>query len=288
MTIINSGRRWTILHQVVFCGNPNHLRDVLLHQVPNEEFVLLTKALDDKTIREVASERAHIHPDMMHYVERIVALDQLLINTKEGHWHLVVQSLRQKPSMVNEKPPHRRYNLPFYLAVNGLVDRFRELIDFCQFKFNLTVDGKKIHEIARDHAQIDFADYVQSICPDINDLPGEADTPVLPHESTDSSDSGSPFPGNPGAILFSLLSSSIGDLLHPTIITMPHDGEGEHQIPTTAAASAIVKPEISIEEQAIYDKMISENAKQLSGSFCLQMLTCSITKSIMRDPGMSN
>ena len=152
-----------MLHQIVFCGNIAHLDEVLSHQVTNENFSLLFKAVDEKTIREVASERAHVYPQMTHYVERLVALDQLLHNAKDGKWALVRQFLQQKPGLVNEKPPHKKIYLIHQLAATGQLEIFQELRQICPFKLNLVVDGKTISQIARENNHEDFAAFVESL-----------------------------------------------------------------------------------------------------------------------------
>jgi len=149
LTRVPQGRRWTMLHQIVYCGNITHLNEVLAYQISNEEFRLLCKALDDKTIREVAAERAHIHPQMLRRVERLVAIDQLLNNAKDGKWELVRQFLRQQPDIINEKPPYKKYYLAHYLALTGQLDMFKDLSTICEFKLDLVADNKTINQIAR-------------------------------------------------------------------------------------------------------------------------------------------
>ena len=163
LTRIPQGRRWTMLHQVVYCGDVTHLNEVLAYQITNEEFRLLCKALDDKTVREVAAERAHVNPQMLRRVERLVAIDQLLNNAKDGKWELVRQFLRQQPDIINEKPPYRKYYLAHYLALTGQLDMFIDLSNICQFKLDLIADEKTINQIARENNHIEFAEHIENL-----------------------------------------------------------------------------------------------------------------------------
>ncbi len=169
LTRIPQGRRWTMLHQVVYCGNVTHLNEVLAYQITNEEFRLLCKALDDKTVREVAAERAHVNPQMLRRVERLVAIDQLLNNAKDGKWELVRQFLRQQPDIINEKPPYRKYYLAHYLALTGQLDMFKDLSNICEFKLDLIADDKTINQIARENNHIEFAEHIESLHSNTNE-----------------------------------------------------------------------------------------------------------------------
>jgi hypothetical protein len=162
------GRRWTMLHQIVFSGNVMHLNEVLALQISNPQFRLLCKTADGKTVREVAAERAHIHPSMIRRIERLVAVDQLLNNAKDNKWELVRQFIRQQPDIVNEKPPYRRYYLAHYLASLGELKMFKELSTICQFKVDLLADNKTVSQVARENNKIEFAEFVES-------LPSESD-----------------------------------------------------------------------------------------------------------------
>ena len=115
---------------------------------------------------------------MMHWIERLVALDLLLNNAKEKKWDPVKQFLRQQPNLVNEKPPYRKWYLPHYLASIGELNIFQELAGICQFKFNLVVDEKTISQIARENNFPEFADYADQLAAD---APAIADDP---HQSS--------------------------------------------------------------------------------------------------------
>lgn len=157
----NKGRRWTILHQIVFFGNVNRLNEILGYQSSNEDFRFLCKTLDDKTVREVATERAHVNPQMLRRIERLVAIDQILHNARDNKWELVKQSLRHQPDIANEKPPFRKFYLAHYLASTGQLDIFIDLCAICHFKLDLVAENKKINEIARENNHIAFAEYIE-------------------------------------------------------------------------------------------------------------------------------
>lgn len=158
-----SGRRWTILHQIVFSGDIAHLNEVLGYQIDSPDFSFLCKTLDDKTVREVAIERAHVHPQMLRRIERLVAIDQLLSNARNGKWDLVKQCISSQPDIVNEKPPFRRLYLAHYLATTGELDTFKELSKKCHFKLDLLADNKTLSQTARENNHTEFADYIDTL-----------------------------------------------------------------------------------------------------------------------------
>ncbi|CAF2830405.1 unnamed protein product [Rotaria sp. Silwood2] len=163
LTRVPDGRQWTILHQIVFSGHVKHLDEVLALQVNNAGFRLLYKARDGKTVREVATERAHIHPGMLRHIERLVAIDQLLSNAKDRKWELVKQCITIQPDIVNEKPPYRRFYLAHHLAFVGELNVFKDLTKICHFKLDLLVGNKTVAQVAREHNKIAFAEYVESL-----------------------------------------------------------------------------------------------------------------------------
>lgn len=216
-----------MLHQIVYCGNVTHLNEVLAYQISNQEFRLLFKALDDKTVREVAMDRAHIHPQMLRRIERLVAIDQLLANAKDGKWELVRQFLRQQPDIINEKPPYKKYYLAHFLALTGQLNMFIDLSRICQFRLDLTADNKTINQIARENDHIQFAEYIEYLldnAPEINPPHGdEHEDEEEPPTSTVEDNSNASYPttqpffsqafyNDPGIMIFSINSNSIGNM----------------------------------------------------------------------------
>ena len=227
-----------MLHQIVYCGNVTHLNEVLAYQISNQEFRLLCKALDDKTVREVAMERAHMHPQMLRRIERLVAIDQLLANAKDGKWELVRQFLRQQPDIINEKPPYKKYYLAHYLAFTGQLNMFVDLSHICQFKLDLKADNKTIDQIARENSHIQFAEYIENLLVDLNQSnqsndqqeegevqePPPPPPPPLPTADTEEPEHVSPpypttqpffsqaFYNDPGIMIFSINSNSLGNM----------------------------------------------------------------------------
>jgi hypothetical protein len=165
-----------MLHQIVFSGNVMHLNEVLALQAPNAQFRLLCETMDHKTVREVAAERAHVHPQMMRRIERLVAVDQLLNNAKDRKWGLVKQCITLQPDIVNEKPPYRRYFLAHHLAYVVELDIFKELSTICHFKLDLLADNKTISQVAREHNHIPFAEHVESLSTAAADEASDDDT----------------------------------------------------------------------------------------------------------------
>ncbi|CAF0885982.1 unnamed protein product [Rotaria sp. Silwood1] len=241
LTRIPEGRRWTILHQVVFFGNVSHLNEVLSYQLSNEDFRLLCKTLDDKTVREVASERAHIHPQMLRHIERLVAIDQVLYNARDGKWELVKQFLRQQPDIVNEKPPYRKLYLVHYLASIGNLDMFKELSNICHFKLNLTVDDKTINEMARDNNHIEFAEHIENLQANINETTENDDddqnaAAATGNDSYSSQTTTAPsfsqgFYDDPGIMIFSLNPNTMGTMFLSQDGSLPYPSHHHHHHP---------------------------------------------------------
>jgi hypothetical protein len=314
---VNKGRRWTMLHQIVFCGSVLHLNEVLAYQISNEEFRLLCKALDDKTVREVAAERAHVHPQMMRRIERLVAMDQLLNNAKDGKWDLVRQYLRQQPDTVNEKPPYRKLYLAHYLASTGQLDMFVSLSEICQFKLDLIVDNKSISQIARETDHVEFAEHIENLHPNINQITeDDQDEEPTPSGSNPPYPTNSPFFSqgfydDPGIMIFSLNPNSFSNMFPSHDEALPHNNHhtdlhfATHSLyqghnPTTMATTNSLPnnnghgnikktksniPTMTDDEQAEYEKTVVNNVKQFSSDNLLNAVTCCITKGILRDPG---
>lgn len=247
-----------MLHQIVYCGNVTHLNEVLAYQISNQEFRLLFKALDDKTVREVAMERAHIHPQMLRRIERLVAIDQLLANAKDGKWELVRQFLRQQPDIINEKPPYKKYYLAHFLASTGQLNMFIDLSRICQFRLDLTADNKSIEQIARENNHIQFAEYIENLRGNAMETTAAAASPLpslaLAHEEEEEQqhveDNSDPsystpqpffsqtFYNDPGIMIVSFNSNSIGNMFSSddeplTFVTTssshnPHTSNGVH------------------------------------------------------------
>jgi len=152
-----------MLHQIVFSGDINHLNEILAFEINNPEFRLLFKTLDDKTVREVAADRAHIHPQMLRRIERLVASDQLLNNAKDNKWDLVKQCVNTQPDIINEKPPYRHFYLVHQLAYTGDLNMFKELNKKCPFKLDVVADNKTISQIAREQNHAEFAEHIENL-----------------------------------------------------------------------------------------------------------------------------
>lgn len=149
----------------MFSGNPKHLDEALSYQINNPDFRLLFKARDEKTVRDVATERAHVHPQMIRHIERYVFCDMLLNNAQEEKWSAVKHSIQQKPDLVNEKPPYRREYLVHHLAAKGRLKEFKELNEIVQLKLDVLADGKTPSQLARENGHQEFADYLDTLPP---------------------------------------------------------------------------------------------------------------------------
>ncbi|UJR31653.1 hypothetical protein I4U23_019134 [Adineta vaga] len=303
---IPEGRRWTMLHQIVFSGNVMHLNEVLALQASSPEFRLLCKTLDGKTVREVAAERAHIHPQMMRRIERLVAVDQLLNNAKERKWELVKQCISMQPDIVNEKPPYRRYYLAHHLACVGELDIFKDLSTLCHFKLDLLADAKTISQVARENNQIGFAEYIESLATNSNETTDNNTTDTLPTHIAGSTPYSPGFYDDPGISFISqnnvttLFLSSNDELSYPgnhhstcsnhhtTASTENlHTNASQEETGTDDTKSVQPKPtasQMTDAEQAAYEKTVISNVQKMSQENLLNSITCCITKAILHDP----
>lgn len=291
-----------MLHQIVFSGNVMHLNEVLALQAANPEFRLLCKTLDNKTVREVAAERAHFNPQMMRRIERLVAVDQLLTNAKDRKWELVKQCISMQPDIVNEKPPYRRYYLAHHLACSGELEIFKELSTICQFKLDLLADNKTISQIARDNHQEAFAEHIDGLADSLSAT--ISDDPPLPH-TTASTHYSPGFYHDPG-ISFIPANVDVANLILPTGTSMSYYTTTHYMpvqppplAPVAAAPHANTLPEaaatqpkpsmpqVTDEEQEAYEKTVIGNIKKMSHEHLLNSITCCITKEVLRDPGES-
>jgi hypothetical protein len=305
-----------MLHQIVFCGNIPHLNQVLAYQISNEDFRLLCKALDVKTVREVAAERAHVCPQMLRCIERLVAIDQLLNNARDGKWQFVKQFLRQQADIVNEKPPYRKYYLAHFLASTGQLDMFKDLSNLSEFKLDLIADNKTINQVARENNHIEFAEYIENLCPNINQIAENHNQTVVASANVSNSAIQSPsfshgFHDDPGIMIFSLNPNSFGSMfLSPTdsLSSSSHHHhhplshghsfathsvfQGQHSTNShqnnqgnNKTSKVNLPPSMTDEQQADYEKTVMENIKKFSADNLQNAITCCITKGILRDPG---
>jgi hypothetical protein len=310
-----------MLHQIVFSGNVMHLNEVLALQASNPEFRLLCKTADDKTVREVASERAHAHPQMMRRIERLVAVDQLLNNAKDRKWELVKQCISLQPDIVNEKPPYRRFYLAHHLAYVGELNIFKDLSTVCHFKLDLLAENKTISQVAREHNHIAFAEYIESLHTTSNETTDDNSTETTPPpHATGSTHYSQGFYHNPG-MSFIPANVNMTTLFLPTNdeVSYPgnhHSSYDDHafathslyhgpQLTTTNAHSNVHQEEVhndgqnkkSVQpksdapppmtdaEQADYEQTVISNIHKMSQNNLQNSITCCITKAILRDPG---
>ena len=312
------------MHQIVFSGDVAHLNEVLGFQLNNAEFNFLCKTLDDKTVRDVAIERQHVHPQILRRIERIVATDQLLNNARDHKWALVKQCITTQPDIVNEKPPYRPLYLAHYLASVGELETFKELSDICHFNLTLSADNKTISQIARENDHAEFADHIDRLIaasgPATNNENGNSDDSDdnLDLHSTGHLHYSPGFYEDPGmsfipanfdvTTLFQTPSSAFSlhgsqpptpNFFHTSspmafhVLPSPSHMEDytvyeEHPVPGAHHASAQTKPsqpKVSDAEQAAYENTVTSNVKNLSQQNVLNSLTCCITKNILRDPG---
>ncbi|CAF3680297.1 unnamed protein product [Rotaria socialis] len=306
LTRIPDGRSWTMLHQIVFSGDVIHLNEVLALQAGNPQFRLLFQARDGKTVRDVATERSQLYPNMLRRIERLVAVDELLNNAKERKWELVKQCITAQPDIVNEKPPYRRYYLAHHLAYVGQLDKFKELSTICHFKLDLLAEGKTISQIAREHNKIPFAEYVEHLQPESNDTT-EGTTASAAASSSHSASGGSYYGTSynddlcisfiPAHVATSLtndhyfVTHTLYQGGYPTSIAAPapattnhYHHQNNHNDKKPAKSKATASSATTEEEDNAYEQTVINNVAHMSEKNLLNSITCCITKAILRDP----
>ncbi|CAF1521126.1 unnamed protein product [Adineta ricciae] len=310
LTKIPEGRRWTMLHQIVFSGNVMHLNEVLALQASNPDFRLLCKAADDKTVREVAADRAHLHPQMIRRIERLVAVDQLLNNAKERKWELVKQFITMQPDIVNEKPPYRHFYLAHHLAYVGELDVFKDLSTVCHFRLDLLADNKTISQVAREHNQLPFAEYIENLEANPPEIPSDSTTSTLPHHETGIAHQHSQSFYDDAVMSFIPANINVTTMFLPTSDELSYPGAHHHTFdnehhhtsisveetnanashtePQTSTATSVkpkpAAPQMTDDEQAAYEKTVKDNIQKMSKENLLNSITCCITKAILHDP----
>ncbi|CAM4850068.1 unnamed protein product, partial [Rotaria magnacalcarata] len=85
---IPNGRKWAIIHQLVYHGNVDQLNRLLVLQTQNPQFLLLSKTADKKTVLDIARDEMKRNEAMYQRIERLVTMDELLANAKIGNWEL--------------------------------------------------------------------------------------------------------------------------------------------------------------------------------------------------------
>ena len=259
-----------MLHQIVFNGNVAHLNEILAYQRANDQFSLLLKTLDDKTVREIAAERAYLFPRMATCIERLIVADQLLSYAEEQQWESVRLTVQQHPSVVNTKPPFRESHLIHRLALAGRVDLLIELNNIRPFNVQVLSNGKTADVIARENNHLDFAEHIEQLRLTTNELVDD----VSDHtdESIDDEDH-----SHHHAIL--LFPSSLQEL---TDMLQMHD-QASPTVQQEDTAPDVSKDDD--DENQKYEQMVMDNAKDFPVGNILDALMCPITSCVFRDPG---
>jgi len=170
LTFIPNERQWAILHQIIFSGNVNHLDQLLALQKSNKEFRLLTDTRNKQTILDITKLRSDI-PEMTKRIQQLIKLDQILNYAKDCQWNECYNLVKDNPTLINEKPPYRRYYLIHHMAIVNAIKEFERFkqIKGCIFDSTLRADRKKINIIAREENQLEFAELMEKYYPNLLD-----------------------------------------------------------------------------------------------------------------------
>jgi hypothetical protein len=134
--VILPGRRWAIAHQVVYHGNVDLFKRIVL-LFSADQINIHSKTNDGKTCLDIASEKRTVHPTMYTYIEHLFAQDELIDEAKQSNWRSVMDILDKNRQLANEKPPYSPYFLLHYVVENGDALILQELIDHFQVRTNV-------------------------------------------------------------------------------------------------------------------------------------------------------
>ena len=166
LTTIPDGRRWALLHHIVFSGNITNLEQLLALQQLNKQFRLLIKSNNNETVLDIAKVRDD-QSQMLQRIERLIKLDEMLNYAIACDWDKCYDIVKENPDYGNEKPPYRRYYLVHHMACADVIDQFERFRKIENFRFNLALraDRKKINVIAREQNKEKFAQYLEENYP---------------------------------------------------------------------------------------------------------------------------
>ncbi|CAF1433087.1 unnamed protein product [Didymodactylos carnosus] len=242
LTQIPSGRRWGIIHQIVFHGNVDQLNRLLTQQAQNPNFLLLSKTGDDKTVLDIAREEVKKNAAMYKRIERLTTMDELLSNAKAENWTACRDLLKKMPDIINEKPAYRRFYFIHQIAYVGDRRVFDEFNQQYHFDLNLLSNNdKSAVDIANDQGHHDFAKYVKSLkeknqSRTTSDQISRANRAIERSRASDyitaatsedphktQNDDGRPLPSNGGGILVGLQPNEKENLINS--LTCPLSGK---------------------------------------------------------------
>ena len=276
LTTIPTGRKWSILHQVVLSGDLLTLDQVLSAQKNNPSFRLLTQTRDNppKTVVDIAKMRKD-DTTILQRIERLETLYKMLQLGKDTKWDECYKLLEKDPALANEKPPYRRYYLIHHIACVGAIDQFKRFQEIPNLRFELLLraDNKTIVEIAKENGQNYFADYISQLC-STSGITGVSTNDVMYYQMNES------YSSQTSEKEKLIITAGMFNTLH-TFKT------GEKK-PTKNRKAVMESINMSTEKDKLpTSKELSTNT-QMTPAFqeSLQgILQCPITHEIFRDPG---
>ena len=165
-TQVPNGRKWGIIHQIVYHGNVDQLNRLLVLQTQNPNFYLLSETVDSETVTvlDIAREEKGRNDAMYQRIERLVAMDKLLNSAKQSRWEACHSTLNEMPDMINEKPPYRRFYFIHHIAYVGDQKAFDGFKQKYELDLNLlTIDDRSIVDVANGARHESFAQYVKGL-----------------------------------------------------------------------------------------------------------------------------
>ena len=88
---------WPIAHQVVYHGNVTLLKRILA-LFYGSEIDIHTRAIDQNTLLDVATEQRHTNEEMYNYVQQLFHQDNLIRAARRRNWPVVQEILQSNPT----------------------------------------------------------------------------------------------------------------------------------------------------------------------------------------------
>jgi hypothetical protein len=158
---IPNGRNWPIAHQVVYHGDVDLLKRILV-LFSDDQIDIRTLSNDKKTLLDVAKDRRIAYLPMYTYIEHLFLQDDLIQAAKQSNWDLVSNLLEKNPGLTNEKPPYSTYFLLHYVIENGDKEILQDLLQRFQFQTNiLSADNETPIDMAKRLRKYDLCSILE-------------------------------------------------------------------------------------------------------------------------------
>ncbi|CAF1125668.1 unnamed protein product [Didymodactylos carnosus] len=102
-----------------------------------------------KTVLDIASLKDKTTP-MYERINSLIKMDEMLNFAKDANWIKCEEVIQERPKILNEKPPYRKFYLLHHLAYSGAFQEFEHLHEKYHFNLNLVVATILSSRLARN------------------------------------------------------------------------------------------------------------------------------------------